>query len=764
MRSINRIFLSFLTAYIVLILIPLFAGMAMNSSVASEYEQYIKSSQLTHLKKTRDVLESFVEDIKWSTYKIAGNARLQRLIADKDMNLSRLERSELIRDTMLELKDSLLYNSSFNSTFYIYLMDQDLIITPYSIYTHEDFNDSSSFFKMADISSRMWHNILSGQFFNGRILPVRSFIIEDFRNKRMIPYVQSIPVNRTGDAVNIQGVIVYLIGEADFNRFLKTDELPAGGLSYIADESNNLISLVSRTGGDFTPPALEGTEGMIEQTLNGRKMFIIYTTSRKNDWKYVSILPEEWVVKNVTFYRFVSISVMLFALVFCLIAAYFIANRWSRPLVSSYQSISGYLHKDKKEQVSLGNLTSNVNELIHLSEDMQDELTSRAVFVHNAFVSRLINGFFSDRRDLESYLDHLGFRITEKCCSVAILTRGEAGTAGNSGSFEEMVRVKNFLKGRLQSGFPIRIMIAEQENSDIVLVLFTDSESSDAHDGKVRRALVDFAESLTPMYSGSLFIALGEMVDSLLKVHQSFMQARDVLSLGSISGGFQIVGFRDIDEKIDDFYYPLELESRLISAVKAGNEEILSEILATLSYENREKRLLESGKMLNFLNGLFNSCLRIVNQLSGTLDESLSPVPGITGDDRDFSELSSFLMNVCRYQSRNKKSHNITLVDKVAEYLEQNFGDRNLSLQAVADHFSVNESYLSFFFKEQTGTNFSTYLEKVRMTRAGELLNKSDEPIRIIAGKAGYNNDKTFRRVFQKHFNMSPGAYREGTS
>ena len=279
MRSVNRIFLSFLSAYVVLILIPLIAGIFMNSSIVNEYEQHVKRSHLIHLQKTQDVLESFIEDIKWSTYQLAGNTKLLRLISDKEKQLSELERASLIRETMIELNNSLLYNTSFNSLFYIYLKDQDIIITPYSIYTHSDFNDSVNFFKMENISSVDWHRAISNQFYQGKILPVRSVIIEDFKNKRMIPYVQTLPIDRSRGMSSIDGAIVYLIGEADFIKFLDSEELPPVSVSYIADDKNNIISMVSKSTEYFSPLDLEGDEGMIEKVINNRKMFIIYTTS-----------------------------------------------------------------------------------------------------------------------------------------------------------------------------------------------------------------------------------------------------------------------------------------------------------------------------------------------------------------------------------------------------------------------------------------------------------------------------------------------------
>lgn len=760
-RSFNRIFLTFLTAYVLLILIPLITGIAMNSSIAQEYEDYVKGSHLTHLKKTRDVLESFLEDIKWSTYQLAGNTKLLRLIADREKKLSSLERSSLIRETMIELNDSLLYNTSFNSIFYIYLKDQDIIITPYSIYTHSDFNDSANFFKMENISSEDWHRAISNQFFQGKILPVRTMIIEDFKNKRMIPYVQSLPIDQNSGTKNLEGAIVYLIGESDFIRFLDTDSLPEGGFSYIADDQNNLISLVSSSNEPFEPIILEGNEGMIEKEFDGQKMFIIYTTSRKNSWKYVSVLPEEWVVKNVSFYRLISIAVMSLALLFSLAAAYYISNRFSQPIVTSYQSISGYLNKEIREKVSLHSFSSNVKELIHYSEDMEDELLSREVFVHNAFVNRLINGFFLGEKDLEKYLNLLGFSINETCFSVAIISQGGMELSGTAQTFDEMIRVKNLLKERIQQEFPLRVMVAEQDNSNLILILMTTSKDCMNHERETREALRHFSSSLPNIYTDSLFIALGGTVQSLLKIHSSYIQAQDVLAIECNRYEHLIVHFNEIDEKLENYYFPLEMESRLINSIKAGNQEMTENLLETLEEENRRKRLLDQRELNRFITVLQNCYSRLLNQIPEKTLNTLESISDRNEDKPSFEAIQNSMLQICRVQNGNKKSHNLTLVDKVSDYLEKNYSNRNMSLQLLADHFSVNESYLSFFFKEQTGTNFSTFLEKIRINKAGELLRNTDEPIHIIAGMVGYNSDKTFRRVFQKHYQMSPGKYRE---
>jgi YesN/AraC family two-component response regulator len=212
---------------------------------------------------------------------------------------------------------------------------------------------------------------------------------------------------------------------------------------------------------------------------------------------------------------------------------------------------------------------------------------------------------------------------------------------------------------------------------------------------------------------------------------------------------------------MEDFYFPLELESRLINSVKSGNYDNLSNLLETLSYENMESRFLDSNKMKVFLSSLYSTCFRILNQLPDRIRDELAFSPDRYSSEPEFETIRNLLMEICQIQNKSKKSHNNTLIEKLRDYLEKNYSNRNLSLLMVADHFSISESYLSYFFKEQTGINFSTFLENIRMTNGKDLLMNSDEPIHIIAGKVGYNSDKSFRRVFQKSFHISPGKFRE---
>jgi YesN/AraC family two-component response regulator len=76
----------------------------------------------------------------------------------------------------------------------------------------------------------------------------------------------------------------------------------------------------------------------------------------------------------------------------------------------------------------------------------------------------------------------------------------------------------------------------------------------------------------------------------------------------------------------------------------------------------------------------------------------------------------------------------------------------------------MTESYLSVFIKEWFASNFSTYLELLRIKKANELLDKGERPISGIAQAVGYTSSNSFGRAYKRVMGFSPSAYRKKSS
>lgn len=109
------------------------------------------------------------------------------------------------------------------------------------------------------------------------------------------------------------------------------------------------------------------------------------------------------------------------------------------------------------------------------------------------------------------------------------------------------------------------------------------------------------------------------------------------------------------------------------------------------------------------------------------------------------------------YGQKSKKRY----IRQAREYIEEHSGDSSLSLDLVAEKVGINSAYLSRLFCEICGMNFVSYVNQCRVERAQLLLRQTKIPVKEIGFKTGFNSLQNFNRVFKRHMNMTPGAYRK---
>jgi len=93
--------------------------------------------------------------------------------------------------------------------------------------------------------------------------------------------------------------------------------------------------------------------------------------------------------------------------------------------------------------------------------------------------------------------------------------------------------------------------------------------------------------------------------------------------------------------------------------------------------------------------------------------------------------------------------------------VNENYGDVNMTLESIAESFYISTSHLSRLFKQLTGTSFSTYLRKVRLAKACELLVDTDITVDSIMRLCGMRDATSFYKAFSEHTGLTPNQYRK---
>jgi YesN/AraC family two-component response regulator len=185
--------------------------------------------------------------------------------------------------------------------------------------------------------------------------------------------------------------------------------------------------------------------------------------------------------------------------------------------------------------------------------------------------------------------------------------------------------------------------------------------------------------------------------------------------------------------------------------------------LSEIDEENFEKRHISVDMFKQLIYELRGTLIQFFMQTEYTssMEDTLSDIDAIKTLEETWNALKDTFKKQCTYIDAQKKSHNVELKDQIIEYITQAYKSPNLSRYDVAAKFGLTEGYLSHFFKEQTGENFSTYLENMRIEQACKLLNDTALTIQEISEQVGYNSVYSFRRAFKRVKGVSPSGLRE---
>ncbi|TBL71404.1 response regulator transcription factor [Paenibacillus thalictri] len=109
------------------------------------------------------------------------------------------------------------------------------------------------------------------------------------------------------------------------------------------------------------------------------------------------------------------------------------------------------------------------------------------------------------------------------------------------------------------------------------------------------------------------------------------------------------------------------------------------------------------------------------------------------------------------YRSQNSNRRTVQLA---IEYICRH-DLREITMQEVALHVSLNPSYFSKVFHDETGETFSKFVIRQRVDRAKKLLKLTTMKVYEIAEQIGYSDLRHFVRVFKENEGITPSQYRD---
>ena len=101
----------------------------------------------------------------------------------------------------------------------------------------------------------------------------------------------------------------------------------------------------------------------------------------------------------------------------------------------------------------------------------------------------------------------------------------------------------------------------------------------------------------------------------------------------------------------------------------------------------------------------------------------------------------------------------LAMVRTVLNYIDEHYAER-ISRDDLAESLHYSPCYFSAVFHKLSGVTLSEYITGVRMSKAVELINRSETPISEIIQRVGYRSEPLFYKTFRKYFGANPNELR----
>jgi len=120
----------------------------------------------------------------------------------------------------------------------------------------------------------------------------------------------------------------------------------------------------------------------------------------------------------------------------------------------------------------------------------------------------------------------------------------------------------------------------------------------------------------------------------------------------------------------------------------------------------------------------------------------------------DYRLLSSVQLQIDGSDASIDQIH--VLVTRITDHLSETH-----SAAALAAELGMSESRFSRFFRKATGNTFTDFVNRVRISRACQLLMDTDQQITHICYEVGFNNVANFNRRFLETKGLTPSEFRK---
>ena len=652
------------------------------------------------------------------------------------------------------------YTNPLFENFYIYFHNIDTLVMPESSYVRpKDYYKNNTY---DGLSYEEWNHTFNKPYLSGYY-----FSSSDVKKGRItesiITYVQSIPFN---SKQNPRANIVVMIDEQEISSLLHQVSSQYDGFTIVYDPKGNIIFSDNL---DQDMIYYDQSSGNYKFKNDDEHFMILESKSPNNNWTYVAAISKEKLSADVEYIRTINFFTAICTIAIGLSIAFVFSYKNSIPL----DRLLGVMHLPNSGKVKnpYDFLHSNVEDIIAKNDELKEQIRSQLPILKDTITRKLIAGEISTSKEAMALIEQANLPINGSFGWVGIVQIIHMFSELDKEMLDEMNVAQLFIQNEMKEIFPGEILCCNDGVDQVVFILSYPHHPSMEEHKKMDKAVGQLIKHLEAKYSLKVNVGLGQSFEQIISIHQSYEEAK--MSLPFIQSMTQQTSYHKYENPIPagsvDYYFPIEIELRLINAATNGETEEVHRIFTKINEENIRNRVLTKQIGNELLSSLKNTIMRMLSkniQINQVLvDDIQNRMQEIDLRNHEFQQeferLKSIFTDISLRVHEKKIAGGQQVILKIKETVKQSFADPNLSIYKISEFVGISEKMLTSLFKEHVGMNLSDYIEEIRLNHAKLKLSQTEESIEDIAIRCGYNSGHSFRRAFKRNVGSSPSEFRK---
>lgn len=734
----RRISIGFACSYLILLIIPLIMGI-------STYSSSVQLSRSNVIAASETVLSQFGESIDnsldaASQFALSISSSIQKSIlsfSNKDSHSS--EQIYAVRSAIDTLPIHMDSNGLTNN-YFIIEYETDIVVSPRVGYL-TSYSYYSSLLDTQKLDYSLWYDTIS----NTSNFRIQSLPQQD--EDSLLLY--AIPFSTLGSAKPSYSVVFTLDTQMLRNLMQPILESSNAEIYVLNGTQELLLSAGSQSvsaSEDWFREADLSSNKSFEQKVDGQRMLV---SIWKGDYfSLVSMVPHAVVTQRASDVLHTILLYLVLYVLAELLLCIWIMRRNQQPVSRMLDHLEG-CGDGNRFRVGLSDLENAVKNLSANAHSLENSLREQKHLLRSAYINRLVSGDIIDESETEYHLEQVGFSI-EGSIMRGIYMHWKTCLPPD--------QTLNLLRAQvieLLDRFNPDLQFISLTSAHRFALLYAAQEPEDDRHAELLRTLYSRLK-LDMNIDVSFFV--GHPCTRLKNVHESFSAAAVLMNNTSDEDERFLFEAEDSLPDGESNQNMMREEQKIGNLLAVGNIEAIDSLLNEMYRE-----YFCSAQLDPFARKLF--CYRLVGALVSANQEIPLPVElkysiASLPAEQFFSLVRTHCQKLCALYQEKKQQQANELIQRIAEYIDLNFNNPDISLYSVAVEFGMTESYLSLFIKEKLGETFSARVERLRIEKANQLLRETDLRIDVISEQVGYANSNTFRRAYRRVQGFSPSDYR----